>query len=159
MTEDWKPVKHSGERYMISSLGRVKNAQTKQYLKPFFIRSGQRNPAISLAIDKKAHTFSLAKLVAETFLGSPPQGTRIGFKDGDKTNCRRGNLHYVAYKPELIKEGIKMNLQDTAKAIWKELIPDTQMLLKKHNILAESEIKGEFGLHSRWTAEKPEYDG
>lgn len=158
-TEIWRPIKDFAARYEISSWGRIRNIQTGKYMKVFLAANGQRNPAVSLTLNGSPHNFSLVKLMAETFLGEPPKGTHLAFKDGDRANCRRSNLYYASPTEHRVQshEGqLKLSLSDAVQRIWKELIPDTQKLLKKYDLLTPVDAHakgGEYGITSRWTAE------
>jgi hypothetical protein len=48
--------------------------------------------------DEYGHTQTrlVAELVLEAFAGSQPPGNVVGFKDGNRLNCRRDNLEWVA---------------------------------------------------------------
>ncbi len=58
----------------------------------------------------------LHRLVAEAFLGPCPRGCCVRWKDGDKTNCKLENLHYV------VKKGAKRHDayagKNLTKAVW-----------------------------------------
>ena len=166
-TERWEPIKGNGvgdfsSRYEVSSWGRVRNLQTRKYMKVFLATDMQRNPSVSLTLNGKAHNCSLAKLVAHTFLGPPPQGTRLAFKDRDRANCHKTNLYYMPYeakKIQLTGERPPMTLSQATQKIWEELIPDTQDLLKQYDLMAMEKLTnthGEFGLNSRHMASMPE---
>ena len=167
-TETWKPSAKFPDRYEISTWSRVRNIQTKKYLKSFLATGKKAHLAVSLTWAGGAHNLSLSKLVAETFLGPSPKGTRLAFRDGNRQNCRKVNLYYEPYIPHesaesLREKGQAMSPHEITQAIWKALIPETQYLLKKYDLLADAprtHTHGEYGISSRYLAEKvPQNDG
>lgn len=103
--EIWKPIQNFG-KYYISSMGRVKNMDTLDYINPY-------EGKIILALgNKKQKTFSLPRLVAEHFLNRG-NFEKVRHINNDQNDCRSQNLEWYHEAEPLNLEG----------EIWK-LIPD-----------------------------------
>ena len=51
-------------------------------------------PDVRLRLAGKTYSMCVHRLMAETFLGPRPTGHQVRHLDGDKSNCKRGNLAY-----------------------------------------------------------------
>jgi predicted XRE-type DNA-binding protein len=115
MTEEWRAVVgHEGE-YEVSNLGRLRsldritvgiNGHTQQtrgrLRKPVLMQNGYCKYTLGKRKQCYAH-----RLVAEAFIGSPPSGTVVCHRDGDKTNNRAENLYYGT-QGENIRDAIQI---------------------------------------------------
>jgi len=96
--EKWIKIKNY-PKYMISNLGRVWSEYTKKYIKPH-LRSKDKGKAylkVSLYNIDGTKTFSMHRLLAETFIPNPDNKCCINHKDGNKTNNHLANLEWVTY--------------------------------------------------------------
>lgn len=91
--EVWKPVKGFEERYEVSNHGRIMRKDQDRVLGHTYNYSGQ--PAIVLCNGSKRRVFTVARLVALTFLGEHPTLSKVANKDGDPTNNHVENLVWV----------------------------------------------------------------
>lgn len=75
--------------YSISDLGEVRNDKTGKFLK---IANGR----VQTTINGKHKSFSMGKIVAETFLENPNNCEYAYHKDGDKNNNKVENLEWIS---------------------------------------------------------------
>lgn len=87
--ETWKPIPDI-EAYSASTDGRIKNNKTGRVLKPGIGAHGY--PVIGLVSHGKRRTFTVHRLVANTFIPKEPHHQGVNHIDGDKTNNRLSNL-------------------------------------------------------------------
>lgn len=114
MQEVWRQIKGYEGAYEISSLGRVKSLKSDKPLimKPKVESNGYLR--ISLYNNKKGHSVSVHKLVAEAFLGRRPDGMQVNHIDGDKTNNKVDNLEYCTCS-ENIKHAYDAGLKEKCR--------------------------------------------
>ncbi|MDW5266924.1 MULTISPECIES: HNH endonuclease [Acidobacteriaceae] len=100
--ERWKTIRQIGEgqRFAVSSLGRVLDLTTGKLHKPTRLSSG-------LLIVRDRHgeirkNFTLHRLVAKAFLRGKPTFPVI-FKDGDRSNCAVSNLEWAHGDKKIIR--------------------------------------------------------
>jgi hypothetical protein len=86
----WETVQWGDNNYVISSEGTVKNTKTDRFINPFTTKVGTLSISMSKTGGKS--TFSLAKLVYETFIGHLGPHECPGFKDDNPKNCSVENL-------------------------------------------------------------------
>ena len=104
--EQWKPVNGYEGIYEVSSHGRVRsvdrtvtysNGQVR-HLKGKVLRTplGKRGgyPFVDLRYQGKGQTRYVHSLVAESFIGTRPEGMEVCHNDGDSTNNHLDNLRY-----------------------------------------------------------------
>ncbi len=104
-----------GDRYEVSSLGRIRSLKPKNGREAPYVMRIQRGgphgrkgsespgrPQISLWDGKKIKTYRLAVLVARAFLGEPPSGLEICHNDGDDWNCVVTNMRYDTHSANII---------------------------------------------------------
>ena len=87
--EEWRPVV-GHEKYLVSSLGRVKNVNTNRILKPIMNRRGYLIVSLGYANGRRIH-----RLVASAFIPNPEHKPEVNHIDGNKTNNRVSNLEWV----------------------------------------------------------------
>jgi hypothetical protein len=107
MTEIWKPIPGYEGYYDVSTEGRVRGLARSITTKAGYTKSWPARdmiprlnkdngyPQVMLWRDGRGWTVYVHKLVAETFLGSRPDGKQCGHLDGDKRNARLSNLAWV----------------------------------------------------------------
>lgn len=95
--EEWKTFRNT--RYMISNLGRVKNAQTNKILQGKITDSGYRE--YCLTFNNKKHSLRAHKLVWEVWFGT--KQNIINHKNGNKLDNRINNLENISNQENIIK--------------------------------------------------------
>lgn len=104
--ERWKPVNGYEGIYEVSDHGRVRsidrtvtysNGQVHRYKgkilrTPLMQQTGY--PFVSLHIQGERQVRTVHSLVAETFIGTRPEGMEVCHNDGDRTNNHLDNLRY-----------------------------------------------------------------
>jgi hypothetical protein len=117
--ENWKPVVGYEESYEVSDLGRVRSVDRVIYQnngRPCF----KKGKILSNKIDSKgymiaqlwrnnqAYSAKVDKLVAEAFIGEPPEFFILELIDGNRSNVALSNIKYV--EPEITYSGIHLRL-------------------------------------------------
>lgn len=94
MTQEiWKDLDFS-KKYEISNLGRVRNKLTDRILKQSIQSSG--NAIVCLSIDGKVRTYSVGRLILNTFMPTPNSDKYVvGYKDNNKSNNVLDNLFWT----------------------------------------------------------------
>ena len=91
--EEWRPVVGYEGLYVVSTLGRVRNAQNERLLQGCW-RPGEYR-RVMLTKNGKHSYKHIHILVALAFLGPRPPRKDVNHRDGDKWNARLANLEYV----------------------------------------------------------------
>lgn len=104
MQENWRPVVGYEELYEVSDQGRVRSLPRKIICKGGYPRSyaGQLMtpqlvkgyPGVMMKDQGRNRRADIHKLVMEAFIGPCPSGQEALHFDGDRSNCRLGNLRY-----------------------------------------------------------------
>lgn len=92
--ECWKVVADFPD-YMVSQLGRVKNARTGRILKPYL--ADENYYELNLWHERKAKHVRVHRLVALSFCEGYASGLEPDHIDGDKTNNVATNLEWVTH--------------------------------------------------------------
>jgi hypothetical protein len=93
---EWKDIKGFEGFYKISSNGIVFSIRRGLFLKPGFSHAGRKGYlTVNLAGLNGVATARVHRLVAEHFLGDPPEAHEVNHKNGIKTDNRVGNLEWV----------------------------------------------------------------
>lgn len=95
--------------YSISDLGEVRNDKTGKFLK---IANGR----VQTTINGKHKSFSMGKIVAETFLENPNNCEYAYHKDGDKNNNKVENLEWISKEENGKKTWEKRRENGTTRA-------------------------------------------
>ena len=91
--ETWKPLRRFKGKYEISNLGRVR--RVAYVLTPFINHGGYRLQLINY--ERKIRGYSVHRLVAEEFIGNPPDGKpHVNHKDGNRLNNCPANLEWCS---------------------------------------------------------------
>lgn len=96
-TEIWKDVSGYEGRYIVSTLGHIKNVKRNKLLKPTIDSKGYSNVKLYMNnIQSKTH--KVHRLVASAFLSNPDNKPQINHKDENRTNDRVDNLEWCTNK-------------------------------------------------------------
>lgn len=93
--EIWKPMVTKGYEpiYEVSSLGNVRETESKKPMKLHECKCGNyMYPCVYLQSGYQKQQAFVPILVADAFLGAPPHGRKVSFKDGNSLNCRADNV-------------------------------------------------------------------
>lgn len=97
--EVWKDIKGYENQYQISNLGNIRalsrKGQRKGVERMKTRISNWGYPIISIWKNNKQKTFSVHRLVAETFIANPNNNAEVNHKNGIKTDNRVENLEWV----------------------------------------------------------------
>lgn len=107
----WVPIPSLQGKYEITENGTIRNAITHKLLKQQVNKHGYS--IVMMHISKKPINCRVHKLVAETFLGSCPDGYVVNHKDGNKRNNHVSNLEYVTSSENNI-HALRMKLRKPA---------------------------------------------
>lgn len=95
--EEWRPVVGFEGYYEVSSFGRVRRVQTGHVLKPTLTKVDKKY-AVWLEVSGKRRGSTVAHLVAEAFLGAPPEKhMNVFHKDNDGFNNKPDNLYWAKF--------------------------------------------------------------
>ena len=108
MEEVWKDVKGYEGLYQVSSLGRVRNVTTTRILKQAKHHGGYM--LVRLSKNGKAHTCTVHRLAAQSFISNPENKPQVNHIDENKTNNNVSNLEWVTSK-ENINHGTRTERQ------------------------------------------------
>lgn len=103
--EVWADIEGYGDRYRISSLGRILSycGITDRMLKPRLNNYGKLTIMLTRK-DKKPKVELIGILVAKAFVPNPNNYRYVDYIDGDMTNCRADNLVWVKLTGSQIKQ-------------------------------------------------------
>ena len=115
--EIWEYVYLKGNKtkYMISTMGRVKNSKTNKILQPALYDGYLK---VGLYHKGKMYSRKIHRLVAKAFIENtyPNIKNEVNHIDGNKTNNNVDNLEWVSRK-ENIRHAFKIGLNHGAKGI------------------------------------------
>lgn len=100
MKETWKDI-YNIPMYEVSDLGQVRNKKTGRILKQAHLNTGYT--FVSLRNNNKTHSYSVHRLVLETFDPRPnADQLDVNHKDWDKLNNKLDNLEWTTRKQNLL---------------------------------------------------------
>lgn len=97
----WVVIKGYGSRYAINEDGDVFSSYCMRILKPAIASHGYPMVALWRPEAKKGQSRTIHSLVAETFIGPPPEGMEVRHKDGCRTNPKLSNLEYGTHSDNI----------------------------------------------------------
>ena len=152
--EEWRDIPGYEGMYQVSNLGQVRSigrtvtrsdGQVHRY-KGNILRTplNQRGyQVVNLCIHGKCQIRTVHSLIAETFIGTRPEGMEVCHSDGNKTNNRVDNLRYGTSsenKLDNVRHGTHTNAAKTHCPLGHELfaenIPPSIAKLGKRTCLA-----------------------
>lgn len=93
-SEEWRSVIGFEGQYEVSNFGRLRRTCNEHILKPSVVRGCV---LVTLRKDRKARSYTVARLVAFAFLGAPDNSEAVvGHLDGDTCNNTLTNLYWTA---------------------------------------------------------------
>jgi hypothetical protein len=128
MQEIWKDIPEYEGIYQASTFGRIRTVEGKithsvrhgiRHWKSRILKGRGNQPEgarVSLWKDKQSKDFLVARLVARTFLGEPPEGFTVNHIDGNRFNNRVNNLEWLS-RADNIRHGFETGLYPTQKNI------------------------------------------
>lgn len=132
--EIWKDIKGYENQYQISNLGNIRALSRKgkrkgvERMKTTISNWGY--PIISIWKNNKPKTFSVHRLVAETFIDNPNNKAEVNHKNGIKTDNRVENLEWVT-REENIQHAYDTGLNPRS-------LPLSKIVLKKKVLCLET---------------------
>ena len=120
-SEEWRPVVGFEGRYEVSNLGRLRRTCNERILKPSSARGCM---LVTLRKDRKARSYTVARLVAFAFLGAPDNSESVvGHLDGDTCNNALKNLYwttngYLLQTPRIVALLKAARSSPEARAAW-----------------------------------------
>ena len=99
MQEIWKDIRGYEGKYKISTYGNVYSYKRKIYISQSKGANGYFK--VNLHKNSSTKTFSVHRLVAETFISNPNNLPEINHKSGNKTNNRVTNLEWCTHNENM----------------------------------------------------------
>ena len=136
--ERWKPVNGHEGIYEVSSHGRVRSVDRTVTHSDGHVRrykgkvlsaplNPDGHPVVCLYIQRKSKVHTVHSLVAETFIGTRPEGMEVCHGDGNHTNNHVGNLRYGTRSENMldrVRHGTHTNAAKTHCPLGHELFAE-----------------------------------
>lgn len=109
MSQFWKPIAGTNEKYWISSYGRVYSYKSNRNLT---LQKTEKGYVMACIFTDKFKMKAVARLVGMAFIDNPHNLPEINHLDGDKNNNRVSNLVWSTTRDNLLhafKLGLKVN--------------------------------------------------
>ena len=136
--EQWKESSMVGDKYLISSNGRIKSLYSQKILKPVKRKDGYSVYSIwNNGIQK---TFLAHRIICDAFIGKIQPTKEVNHKNGDKSDNRIDNLEYVTHSENslhmtnVLKKNKKMKFTDNQIIKIRELFSLGQSYKKIMNM-------------------------
>lgn len=145
VTEQWKTFP-GDERYSVSNWGRIRNNKKGVIVKGSLGNHGYWQ----FRLGRYGKVKLTHRMVAETFIGPPPDSTRIfiNHKDGDRVNNRADNLEWVTCKENsthALHTGLyKLGTERKSAKLTDADIPKIRILLE--HLVNDTVIADAFGV-------------
>lgn len=143
--ESWEPCIDG--RYLVSNLGRLRNAKTDRMRKPQKHSQGYDIITYWCKTDKKYTTKLIHRLVCAAFIPNPHNKKFVNHLDGDKTNNRVDNLQWCTRQENedhAFRTGLKIS-----KGSRNPCAKLTEMDVReiKQSPLSTHQLAEEYGVH------------
>ena len=136
--ERWKPVNGHEGIYEVSSHGRVRSLDRTVTHSDGHVRrykgkvlsaplNPDGHPVVCLYIQRKSKVHTVHSLVAETFIGTRPEGMEVCHGDGNHTNNHVDNLRYGTRSENMldrVRHGTHTNAAKTHCPLGHELFAE-----------------------------------
>lgn len=125
--EIWKDIEGYGNKYQVSSEGRVRKKNKDKRCKPYrYLMPNCNNNSgyykVLLSYEGSRRNVLVHRLVAETFINNPEKKPCVNHKDGCKKNNNVKNLEWVTHEENNI-HAVKTGLFDhLIKALSKSVV-------------------------------------
>lgn len=153
----WKDIKDFEEFYQISDKGEIRSKDRYIHFKhkDRFYKGAIKRQQIGTngykivklyKNDKKRYTFSVHKLVAETFLEKPSYAECVNHKNGNKLDNRVENLEWCTYSYNN-KEAFRLGLK---KANYEKVIEEKKIkvvMFDEENIIAIKDCSRDMAIY------------
>lgn len=113
--EIWKDVNGFGDKYQVSTMGRVRNKKTMQMLKPSIRRYGYKTVTLYESWNGFKKVFYIHRLVALAFLENPSGYNEINHKDRNPSNNSLDNLEWCDRRYNSIYQGARERAVQTSR--------------------------------------------
>lgn len=134
--EEWTPVKDY-PNYLVSSVGRVMNKNTKRLLRPYKDNSGGYL-VVNLWKDNKDKKHRIHSLVYQNFYKDYDlEGFVINHIDGNKTNNDKENLEKTTYKENNLHAVYQIKTNKTTKPIYQ--LDEELNIIQEFNSISEAQ--------------------
>ena len=114
--EEWKPIVGWEDRYMISSLGRVKSTPyttnfdilKRKVKEKILTKQKNKNGHVFYSLTKGGYKYTIyaSSAVIEAFLGVEVHYSEVVYKDGNKENNSLSNLEAVHEQERIVGKSI-----------------------------------------------------
>lgn len=140
--EIWEPVVGLENRYMISSLGRVKSlaydlvdsigrhVHRKEKLMKVKVCSNTGYPQVNLLAGEKNKPFSIHRLIAEAFIPNPNNYPCVNHIDEDRSNSVLDNLEWCTYEYNNTYGSVREKRRNALKSFY-DNHPEFKINVKK----------------------------
>lgn len=102
--EIWKNIPGYGDKYAISSLGRLKNTITGRFLK---YSRAHGYPFYTVCAEGRRHTLHVHRALAQAFIPNPMNYPEINHLDSDRGNFSLDNLEWCTHRMNMQHAGAK----------------------------------------------------
>lgn len=127
MQEEWRPVVGYEKYYSVSNLGRVKrikdgtgNTKIGRILKVSQDKLGYGRVGLCVLGEKQKHLY-VHRLVAESFIGTKPEGAEVNHKNGHKNDNRAHNLEWTTHTENIRHAFSALGKQNPRGEVWHKI--------------------------------------
>lgn len=156
--ECWRPILGCEGAYSASSFGRIRSEPRvindknglPRVLKAKLLKAAPSKshgyPVVNIVRHGKRHPWLVHRLVAETFLGSPPDGMECAHLDGRRTNPRVENLEWKTHSQNE-QDKVLHGTMRRGEAVNLAKLKETTVLHIFHDNDRQRDIARKHGVH------------